>query len=41
VIIDVPENMKAAKVVYGRAPYSTANLVNKAGLPASTFMIKV
>src|SRR5699024_6766467 len=41
IIIDVPENMKAEKVVYGWAPYSTANLVNKAGLPASTFMVKV
>lgn len=41
IIIDVPENMKAEKVVYGWDPYSTANLVNKAGLPASTFMIKV
>lgn len=41
VIIDVPEGVRADKVVYGWNPYTTANLVNGAGLPASTFMIQV
>lgn len=39
VIIDIPKNKIVNKVVYGWKPYSRANLVNGAGLPASTFML--
>ena len=31
----------AARVRYGWKPYTTANMINEEGLPASTFEIKV
>lgn len=41
VVVEIPENTSADKVVYGWQPFTTANLVNGAGLPASTFMMEV
>ncbi|MGF7230102.1 GDSL-type esterase/lipase family protein [Arachidicoccus sp.] len=41
VIIDVPENERIEKVVYGWKTFTRANLVNAAQLPASTFMMDV
>jgi sialate O-acetylesterase len=41
VIITIPKNEMIDKVVHGWRPYTRANLVNGAGLPASTFMLKV
>ena len=38
VIINIPDNNKILKVAYGWQPYTDANLVNRAGLPASTFI---
>jgi sialate O-acetylesterase len=39
--IVLPFNSKPSYVYYGWAPYSSANLINKAGLPASTFRKKI
>lgn len=41
VLLEIPRNEAVEKVVYGWKPYTRANLVNGAGLPASTFMMKV
>jgi sialate O-acetylesterase len=41
VFVEIPEGETIEKVVYGWNPFTRANLVNGAGLPASTFMIKV
>lgn len=41
VILEVPLKEQVEKVVYGWKPYTTANLVNGAGLPASTFMMNL
>lgn len=37
VVLQLPESMTAKQVVYSWKPFSHANLVNGAGLPASTF----
>lgn len=39
--IVLPFTSKPSYVYYGWEPYSSANLINKAGLPASTFRIKI
>ena len=39
IIMNAP--IKPTHVFYGWKPYSNGNLVNKAGLPASTFKLKV
>lgn len=41
VFLTVPQKAEVTRVVYGWKPFTRANLVNKAGLPASTFMIPV
>lgn len=41
VVIDLTGNRKVVKVMYGWEPFTRANLVNRAGLPASTFMMEV
>ncbi|AYD48373.1 GDSL-type esterase/lipase family protein [Arachidicoccus soli] len=41
IFIIIPKNEKIEKVVYGWKPFTRANLVNSADLPASTFMMKV
>ncbi len=41
VILIIPEDVHADKIVYGWQPFTTANLVNEEGLPASTFMINI
>ncbi len=41
VLLEIPWNETVEKIVYGWKPYTRANLVNGAGLPASTFMVKV
>lgn len=41
VVIDLTGNRKAVKVMYGWEPFTRANLVNRAGLPAGTFMMEV
>ena len=37
----IPDNEKIIRVVYGWKPFTRANLVNEAGLPASTFSISI
>lgn len=37
--LTVPLNLKITKVLYAWQPYTSANLINGAGLPASTFSI--
>ena len=41
VVLQVSSQDKITKVQYGWQPYTDANLVNEAGLPASTFQIPV
>ena len=41
VILEVPEGLVVTEVLYGWKAYSDANLVNGAGLPASTFKINI
>ena len=41
VIIPFDKNEKPVELLYGWEPYTEANLVNEAGLPASTFKIKI
>lgn len=38
IIIRLPEGIPVTKIAYGWAPFTRANLVNQAALPASTFM---
>ncbi|MBS1760773.1 MAG: sialate O-acetylesterase [Bacteroidetes bacterium] len=38
VYIDIPKNIQVQKVAYAWQPFTTANLVNKENLPASTFI---
>ncbi len=37
ITLPIPDNEKIIRVVYGWKPFTRANLVNEAGLPASTF----
>lgn len=39
VIFDVPSGQKIKRILYAWQPFTRANLVNEAGLPASTFSI--
>jgi len=39
VIFDVPAGVKIKRILYAWQPFTRANLVNEAGLPASTFSI--
>ncbi|HTN37974.1 MAG TPA: sialate O-acetylesterase, partial [Arachidicoccus sp.] len=39
--IEVPNTISIDKIVYGWKPFNHANLINAAGLPASTFMASV
>ncbi len=39
--LPIPGNEKIIRVVYGWEPFTRANLVNEAGLPASTFSISI
>jgi sialate O-acetylesterase len=41
VIVDIPGEEKITNVLYGWKPFTRANLMNGAKLPASTFMLKV
>ena len=41
VVLALPEGSKIIKVLYAFKPFTRANLVNEAGLPASTFSLKV
>jgi|GEM_PF-6599039 len=41
VILAIPEGLKIREVLYGWKAYSDGNLINKAGLPASTFKVKI
>jgi sialate O-acetylesterase len=40
-IITIPDGQEFTSVLYAYQPFSRANLVNEAGLPASTFSIKI
>lgn len=39
--LSIPVNEKIIRIVYGWKPFTRANLVNEAGLPASTFSISI
>jgi sialate O-acetylesterase len=39
--IFIPKEVEVKEVLYGWAPFTRANLVNEAGLPASTFSLKL
>ncbi|HZI68973.1 MAG TPA: sialate O-acetylesterase, partial [Hanamia sp.] len=41
VVLALPKRDKIIKVLYAFQPFIRANLVNEAGLPASTFSLKV
>ncbi len=41
VLLNVPEGQRIKRVVYAWEPYTHANLVNEAGLPASTFELSI
>lgn len=41
VYLRIPENETVKKVLYAWQPYSRANLINEAGLPASTFSLLI
>ncbi|RYY09867.1 MAG: sialate O-acetylesterase, partial [Chitinophagaceae bacterium] len=41
VIIPLDNNDKPVELLYGWEPYTNANLINEAGLPASTFRLKI
>ena len=39
--IDIPKGEKIKTVLYAWKPYTTANLVNEASLPCSTFKLEL
>lgn len=41
VVFTIPQGQKIAKILYAWEPFTRANLVNEAGLPASTFRLSV
>jgi sialate O-acetylesterase len=41
ILIDIPKNEKIKTILYAWKPYTTANLVNEANLPCSTFKLKL
>lgn len=41
VVLDVPAGEKIKSIAYAWQPFTRANLINEAGLPASTFMIEL
>ncbi|WP_316831629.1 GDSL-type esterase/lipase family protein [Pedobacter aquatilis] len=41
IVLTIPKQLKITKVLYAFAPFSRANLINQAGLPASTFSISL
>lgn len=41
VLITIPKGEKIKTVLYAWKPFSTANLVNEAGLPCSTFKLEL
>ncbi|MBA4275951.1 MAG: sialate O-acetylesterase [Flavobacterium sp.] len=41
VVITIPKGEKIKTILYGWQPFTTANLVNEAGLPCSTFKLEI